>query len=45
MCKAIKDFEEVENLGQVFSSADPLEEIDIEDGITLKPAFVNKTCL
>jgi hypothetical protein len=34
MCEGIEDFEEVEKLGQGFSSADPLEEIDIEDGIT-----------
>jgi hypothetical protein len=32
----------LEKLGQVFSSADPLEEIDIGDGITQRPTFVNK---
>jgi hypothetical protein len=42
MCKAIEDFDEVEKLGQGFSSADPLEEIDIVDGITPRPTFVNK---
>jgi hypothetical protein len=42
MCEAIEDFEEVEKLGQGFSSADPLEEIDIEDGITPRPTFINK---
>jgi hypothetical protein len=42
MCEAIKDFEEVEELRQGFSSADPLEEIDIGDGIISKPTFVNK---
>jgi hypothetical protein len=42
MCGAIKDFDEVEKLGQVFSLADPLEEIDIGDGITPQPTFVNK---
>jgi hypothetical protein len=42
MCEAIEDFDEVEKLGQGFSSADPLEEIDIGDGITLRPIFVNK---
>jgi hypothetical protein len=26
MCEAIEDFDEVEKLGQVFSSADPLED-------------------
>jgi hypothetical protein len=33
MCEAIKDFKEVEKLGQCFSSADPLEEIEIGDEI------------
>jgi hypothetical protein len=42
MCDAIKDFEEVEKLGQSFSSADPLEEIDIGYMITPRPTFVNK---
>jgi hypothetical protein len=42
MCEAIEDFDEVEKLGQGFSSADPLEEIDIGDGITPPPTFVNK---
>jgi hypothetical protein len=42
MCEAIKDFDEVEKLGQGFSSPDPLEEIDIGDGITPRPTFVNK---
>jgi hypothetical protein len=42
MCEAIEDFDEVEKLGQDFSSADPLEEIDIGDRITPRPTFVNK---
>jgi hypothetical protein len=42
MCEAIEDFNEVENLGQGFSPADPLEEIDIGDGITSRSTFVNK---
>jgi hypothetical protein len=42
MCEAIEDFDEVEKLGQGFSSADPLEEIDIGDGITPRPTFINK---
>jgi hypothetical protein len=42
MCEGIEDFEEVEKLGQGFSSANPLEEIDIGDGITPRPTFVNK---
>jgi hypothetical protein len=42
MCEAIEDFDEVEKLGHVFSSADPLEEIDIGDGITPRPTHVTK---
>jgi hypothetical protein len=42
MCKAIEDFEEIEKLGQCFSSADPLEEIDIGNAVTPRPTFVNK---
>jgi hypothetical protein len=42
ICKAIEDFEEVEKIRQGFSSTDPLEEIDIGDGITPRPTFVNK---
>jgi hypothetical protein len=42
MCEDIEDFVEVEKLGQCFSSVDPLEEIDIGDGITPRPTFVNK---
>jgi hypothetical protein len=42
MCEAIEDFDEVEKLGHGFSSADPLEEIDIGGGITPMPTFVNK---
>jgi hypothetical protein len=30
MCEVIEDFDEVEKLGQGFSSGDPLEVIDIE---------------
>jgi hypothetical protein len=42
MCESIEDFEEVERLGQGFSLVDHLEEIDIGDGITTTPIFVNK---
>jgi hypothetical protein len=42
LCEATEDFEEVEKLGQGFSLADPLEEIDIGDEITPRPTFVNK---
>jgi hypothetical protein len=42
MCDAIDDFDEVEKLGRGFSSAEPLEEIDIVDRITPRLTFVNK---
>jgi hypothetical protein len=42
MCEAIEDFDEVEKLGQCFSSANPLEKVDIGDKITPRPTFVNK---
>ena len=42
MCEAIEDFDEIEKLGQGFSSADPLEEIDIGDGAIPRPTFINK---
>jgi hypothetical protein len=41
MCEAIEDFDQVEKVEQGFSSADPLEEIDIVDGITPRLIFVN----
>jgi hypothetical protein len=42
MCEAIEDFDKVEKLGQGFSSADPLDKLDIGNGITPRPTFVNK---
>jgi hypothetical protein len=42
MCEAIEDFDEIEKLGQSFSSANPLGEIDIGEGITPRLTFVNK---
>ena len=38
----IEEFRDLYKLGQGFTSADPLEEIDI-DGKTPMPTFVNKT--
>jgi hypothetical protein len=32
ICEAIDNFSEVEKLGQGFTSADPLEEVDIGNG-------------
>jgi hypothetical protein len=42
MYEAIEYFDEIEKLGQGFSSTEPLEDIDIGDGITSRPNFVNK---
>jgi hypothetical protein len=39
----IEEFRDLNKLGQGFTLADPLEEIDIGDGKTLRPTFVNKT--
>jgi hypothetical protein len=39
----IEEFGDLDKLGQGFTSTDPLEEIDIGDGKTLRPTFVNKT--
>jgi hypothetical protein len=39
----IEEFRDLDKLGQGFTSVDPLEEIDIEDGKTPRPTFVNKT--
>jgi hypothetical protein len=39
----IEEFRDLDKLGQGFTSADPLEEIDIGDGRTPRPTFVNKT--
>jgi hypothetical protein len=42
MCEVIENFDEIEKLGQCFSSTDPLEEIYIGDEITPGPIFINK---
>jgi hypothetical protein len=41
-CEAIDDFEGLNKLGQGFTSADPLEEVDIGDGSVPRLTFVNK---
>ncbi len=40
--ETIEDFDKVEKLGQGFTLADPLEEVDIGDGTKPRPTFVNK---
>jgi hypothetical protein len=39
----IEEFRDLDKLGQGFTSAGPLEEIDIGDSKTPRPTFVNKT--
>jgi hypothetical protein len=39
----IEEFRDLDKLGQGFTLADPLEEIDIGDDKTPRPTFVNKT--
>jgi hypothetical protein len=39
----IEEFRDLDKLGQGFTSTDPLEEINIGDGKTQRPTFVNKT--
>jgi len=41
MCEAIEDFDDIEKFGQCFTSADPLEKVDIGDGSISRPTFVN----
>jgi hypothetical protein len=42
MCEAIEEMDDLDKLGPGFMSADHLEEIDIGDGVTPRPTFVNK---
>jgi hypothetical protein len=37
-----EEFRDLDKLGQGFTSADPLEEVDIGDGRIPRPTFVNK---
>jgi hypothetical protein len=37
----IEEFRNLDELGQWFTSANPLEEVDIRDDSTLRPIFVN----
>ena len=35
MCEAIEDTDDLDKVGQGFASADPLEKVDIGDGLSL----------
>ena len=41
MCEAIEDLGDLDKLGQGFTSADPLEKVDIGDGSIPRLTFVN----
>ena len=41
MCEAIEGFSDFDKLGQGFTSANPLEKVDIGDGYIPRPTFVN----
>ena len=41
MCEAIEDIEDMDKLDQGFTSANPLEKVDIGDGSVPRPTFVN----
>ena len=41
MCEAIEDLEDMDKLGQGFTSTDPLEKIDIGVGSVPRPTYVN----
>ena len=42
MCVTIKELEDMDKLGQGFTSADPLEKVDLGDGTIPRLTFVNK---
>jgi ribonuclease HI len=42
MYESIEELDDMDKLGQGFTSADPLEEVDIGDGLIPRPTFVNK---
>jgi hypothetical protein len=42
MCEAIEESEDLDKLGQGFTSPNPLEEVDIGDGVTPSPTFVKR---
>ena len=42
MYESIEELDDMDKLGQGFTSADPLEEVDIGDGSVTRPTFINK---
>ena len=41
MYESIEELDDMDKLGQGFTSADPLEEVDIGDGSVTRPTFIN----
>ena len=42
MYESIEELDDLDKLGQVFKSVDPLEEVDIADGTIPRPNYVSK---
>jgi len=42
MHESIEERENMDNLGQGFTSVDPLKKVDISDGSVPRPTFINK---
>jgi hypothetical protein len=42
VCETVEDFDDMSKLGHGFTSANPLEEVDIGDGSVPRPTLVNK---
>ena len=42
MCETIEDLDDVDKLGQGFTSTDPLEKVDLGNGSIPRLTFVNK---
>jgi len=42
MNESIEEPENMDNLGQGFTSVDPLKKVDISDGSVPRPTFINK---
>ena len=42
MYESIEELDDMDKLGQGFTSADPLEEVDIGDGSVTRPTFIKK---
>ena len=40
--ESIEELDDMDKLGQGFTSADPLEEVDIGDGSVTRPTFIKK---